>query len=765
MRGGWPVRRNGSGGWRERLRAEHDAVVAMAKESGKPVKHRQVVVDSLTSAVAYDRLARLDRQPGLSGKLDWKQGRTERCQYRFVGELPDGLSAQERNAILTDFCDELGKDGWMVVGAIHLPDATNDRRNFHVHIDLFDRKAEWLDEEGCWDFEHVVRKNGKPTHPYRHNKVRYEAFNDEGKLRKFDVAGFMRTRFIDTVNAVVGDRADVVCYLHGTYKDNGIELTPLEHMGNRAMGLEKRGIATEVGSRNARRIAEDDVAACEARAAEAEVALASELAIIQRLIANDLRALAAADRYAEFQRRLIRRRLQAALAETTIAMARSRADAVIRTLTPAPGHRVKLRAGDVDLLAAARRHIASVERHSPSPAECEAERRLLAKLEHRAALEWKVVEAATTRAAGEQAPASITYRPRDPAGTSAAATPSSRYDDQRRKRLALWMRKHISNANLLVFDGGEVRLGKAVPPAIDTLMRRFSHEPSFQHRLLAERRRRGALISRSVSGSPAPSAATPSPPVGMIPVAVWEMPQSTSDYSSAAAKRRNALDEGRGTPSTAVTPRLTDLRSIELAKRATRLRETGWAMLASGKAFIVKSATGYTITGMPDGNADAVLHRDFADELERRLATLARKHPEGAAIEHRPVPLADRQRPGTGGSVGRDIIPDWPDGPPAALRDAPALRDAVGLERAPRLRDARGLGGRVAFASDLASPAPNKDGNAPEVADGSPHADGKTGIRKQAEVEALDGKTTTTKPKGPRSAATPVIRSKPGHER
>ncbi|WP_353935342.1 MobA/MobL family protein, partial [uncultured Sphingomonas sp.] len=397
---------------------------------------------------------------------------------RFVGELPDGLSAVDRHEILSRFCGSLADDGWMVVGAIHQPDRHNDRRNFHLHVDGVDRPAEWLDDPGCWDFEHTERRNGKVTHPDRQKKVRYPT----------PPAGLLRDRFITIVNEVLGDRLDIVRYLHGTYADNGIGLTPLEHMGNRATGLESRGVETDVGSRNARRILADDAAACEKRANEAEAALAGELVLIRTIVANDLAVMAALERYERLERRLIRRRLQRELADVVITMARSRAETVVHTLTPTPGRPVTPRKGDDQLLADARAHLAWVERNSPTPDEREAARRVEEALAARAADQWAIIQSATARLGQAPVMDVVVYVPRHQA--SAAAVRASRFDDQKRDRLRAWLRKHAADGDLLILDNGEARLGLGVPRAIDTLMRQFAHEPSFQRLLLAERHRR-----------------------------------------------------------------------------------------------------------------------------------------------------------------------------------------------------------------------------------------------------------------------------------
>ncbi len=520
-----------------RLQAEAAEVEREAIERGRPERHRTVTIAEVSGEEAYERLDWFERRRFARDLVTWKQGRTQRSQHRFVGELPDGLSAFDRHEILSRFCGTLADDGWMVVGAIHQPDQHNDRRNFHIHVDGVDRPARWLDDPGCWDFEYVERRNGKVTHPKRQKKVRYEA----------PPAGLLRDRFITIVNEVVGDRPDVVRYLHGTYADNGIGLTPLEHMGNRATGLEARGIETEVGSRNARRILADEAAACEKRANEAEAALANELALIRTIVANDLAVMAAVERYERLERRLIRRRLQRDLADVVITMARSRAETVVYTLTPTPGRPVTLRKGDDRLLADARAHLAWVERNSPTPDEREAARRVEEALAARAADQWAIVQSATARL--RQAPAMdrVVYVPRHQA--AAAAVTASRFDGQKRDRLHAWLRKHAADGNLMNFDNGGARLGHSVPKAIDTLMRQFAHEPSFQRLLLTEQHRRADrdMLSGFAPAKGAPSASSGSGKLRPI------TPASPSSAPSATTVQNLPVPEpGKAKPSPAV---------------------------------------------------------------------------------------------------------------------------------------------------------------------------------------------------------------------
>jgi len=197
-----------------RLKAARREAEAEAAAKGRPFKDRQVVVADVTPEEAFDRLAWFDKHPGFPAP-QWRQGRTGRSHYRFVQELPADAKPEQHGQILRNIVAMLASDGWMAVGVIHQPDQHGDKRNFHIHVDAYDRPAKWMDKEGKWDFEVVERKNGKNTRPYRQNKVSYRAEPDaNGKRAKVDTAELMRGRFIDIVNAVMGEER----YLHGTYE-------------------------------------------------------------------------------------------------------------------------------------------------------------------------------------------------------------------------------------------------------------------------------------------------------------------------------------------------------------------------------------------------------------------------------------------------------------------------------------------------------------------------------------------------------------------
>ncbi|MEZ0496748.1 hypothetical protein [Sphingomonas sp. IW22] len=93
-----------------RLRAEADKVEQEADKRGHPARHRTVTIAEVSSDEAYDRLDWFEHRLFARDLVSWKQGRTQRSQHRFVGELPGGLSAVDRHEILSRFCGTLAED-------------------------------------------------------------------------------------------------------------------------------------------------------------------------------------------------------------------------------------------------------------------------------------------------------------------------------------------------------------------------------------------------------------------------------------------------------------------------------------------------------------------------------------------------------------------------------------------------------------------------------------------------------------------------------
>ncbi len=530
----------------DQLRAERAKRKALVAAKGLRFKEFRATVASGSRREVSDWLKELDDHPQLKGRVSCKPGRAGRVQFRMVFELPVGLSAVERHAVMRDFCDELGADGHMFVAAIHQPDRTNDKRNYHIHVDFYDRPAKWLDEHACWDFEYKVRKNGKDTYPLRQNKVRYSE----------PPAPLFRERYIRIVERVRDGRKDIAEFLEGTYKDNDIDLTPLDHMGPRAIGLEKRGVVTAVGIENARRIWSDEFRHAE-KLAWSEYW--KETGPVLQVFGSAKRDGYASDAWKSFidlRKKIFDRRLQAELARITVGMMRSRADAVIRTLTPEPGRLVVPQKGDVALLKQARAHVAWIESHAPSEDMIAVERQALKDLEKAAAeAKARVLAACSEPTAGQSVAVQHVNEPDVPAAGRKQRKPSQ-FDELKRQRLHSWLDKHIEDPACLRRESSAFLRGERMPKAIYTLMAQFAHEPEFKNRLRAEHARRSSLPSPTigVEERPVSEARPTSLSVDSSPPAKSTMSEPGEAPSISTSTKSQADDQiGRG-PSDTVDP-------------------------------------------------------------------------------------------------------------------------------------------------------------------------------------------------------------------
>lgn len=116
----------------EQLADERERARQRVDRAGKPFRDVKVAITSVSSEMAFDQLTWTASQPYLAKLIGYEQGRSGRIQTRFVLELPSGIGPKKRAIILRRFCQSLADDGWMVAGAIHLAEQTNDRRNDHI---------------------------------------------------------------------------------------------------------------------------------------------------------------------------------------------------------------------------------------------------------------------------------------------------------------------------------------------------------------------------------------------------------------------------------------------------------------------------------------------------------------------------------------------------------------------------------------------------------------------------------------------------------
>ncbi len=221
-----------------------------------------------------------DRADGIT----WKLGRGGRTQWRVMVSFPTDFTSAQRHEGLSAICAHFEAMGCMYMGVIHQAAASNDRRNNHCHIDLYDRPCRQLsgDEErdlanvskrwkqdvqrdykrglfeadrGRWDFE-VTRTctyasgNKRPVKVFRANKS--EA------MRKYSMPKDSRRDIAAILNGIALRDFGRELVDHETNEKRGIDKKPDRPLGPSAHALEGKGWATDVGLDNEQRHAESN---------------------------------------------------------------------------------------------------------------------------------------------------------------------------------------------------------------------------------------------------------------------------------------------------------------------------------------------------------------------------------------------------------------------------------------------------------------------------------------------------------------------------
>jgi hypothetical protein len=175
-------------------------------------------------------------------------------QTRFVAELPYEMNAEQRRALAEEYCDKFAALGLPFWGAIHAPTASNDPRNVHLHVNIYDRPS-WLitlpDGRKVWTFAHVeeqydeeYRKRRKKR-PFKRNKV--PEFSDPNFIQT------ERERFCNLTNKHL-EKAGIKRRIHaGTYEEMGIDKAARNAVTRTDYAREQRGEVTPTGHRMARR--------------------------------------------------------------------------------------------------------------------------------------------------------------------------------------------------------------------------------------------------------------------------------------------------------------------------------------------------------------------------------------------------------------------------------------------------------------------------------------------------------------------------------
>ena len=170
--------------------------------------------------------------PGLWDAIEARERRDGRIQSRIVAELPfeREIGPEGRRRILERLGEDFDALGLPWMGAVHRPDAHSDQRNYHLHLIYHDR----------------------PAYEQPDGSLRFLAIKCP-RCRHRDFIPDLRTRYAALVNEEFERAGLDRRWDPRRYDQMGIAKEPGEHLGVKAAALERKGIATNIGSRNAAR--------------------------------------------------------------------------------------------------------------------------------------------------------------------------------------------------------------------------------------------------------------------------------------------------------------------------------------------------------------------------------------------------------------------------------------------------------------------------------------------------------------------------------
>lgn len=177
------------------------------------------------------------------------EGRKSRVQSRIIAELPHELNDEERASLACTFCQAFEERGLPYWATIHKPGKRNDDKNHHLHITYFDRPS-GRDAGGTWSHAHTEVRQKKSRHRY---KTRPHVSSKHPDTRDRDWPRRLRRNFSDAANFQLALGGYEKRYDPRSYRESGIEKEPTEHLGNKLSSMEKIGLDTVAGRRNAKK--------------------------------------------------------------------------------------------------------------------------------------------------------------------------------------------------------------------------------------------------------------------------------------------------------------------------------------------------------------------------------------------------------------------------------------------------------------------------------------------------------------------------------
>ena len=184
--------------------------------------------------IAPDRQP-VDRQQLWSAAELAEKRKDARTAREFELALPAELDAAQRRALTREFAEHLSdRYGVAVDVAIHAPSKDGDERNYHAHLLCTTRS--------------VSRSEGGQI--IMHGKTAIELGNKDRKkagiegTTKADIKS-IRQYWAKLTNAHLEKSGSTARIDHRSYKDQGINLTPTQHVGLAATSMDRKGRPAE----------------------------------------------------------------------------------------------------------------------------------------------------------------------------------------------------------------------------------------------------------------------------------------------------------------------------------------------------------------------------------------------------------------------------------------------------------------------------------------------------------------------------------------
>jgi ATP-dependent exoDNAse (exonuclease V) alpha subunit len=195
------------------------------------VEHSEIILP--TAAAKRDIQWARDRERLWNAAELCEKRKDARVAREWEFALPHEFGRAQRVGLAREFAVELAdRYGCAVDVALHRPHRLGDQRNFHAHLFATTRTVE-------------ATGLGRKTDIELGDRDRFNQGLGSGRAEIKD----MRARWEVLMNQRLQELGIAARVDHRSLKDQGIEREPTVHLGPSVIGMERRGIRTEVGER------------------------------------------------------------------------------------------------------------------------------------------------------------------------------------------------------------------------------------------------------------------------------------------------------------------------------------------------------------------------------------------------------------------------------------------------------------------------------------------------------------------------------------